>query len=446
MVLFGMIVSALGAEPGPVYVVPLQGEVSPAQFFFLRRALKEAERHNASAVVIDMDTLGGEIGAAMDEMDALMKTHLPTYTYVDSKALSAGALVSLATQKIYMAPAAVIGAAAPVTSMGDDLPKTMTDKVVSAMSASARAAAQKCGHNPDVADSFIRKDAPLKIGDTVVHPADSLLTLSAAEAVKQYNGKPLLAEGIATSLEEMLHTAGLKGEVRRVEPLGFERLAFWVTVLSPLLLIGGIVGAYIEFKTPGVMLPGIVAAICFALFFAGHYIAGLAGWEAMILFAVGLALVISELTLHPGTILPGVAGIVLMFWALIWAMLDHYPGEPFWPTGAMLMRPLINLFVALVLAGATIYLLAQYLPHTSVYHRFILAAANPAGPIISIAASASAISVGMTGTARTTLRPSGKADVDGHVVDVVTQGDFLQAGSAIRIIAVEGPRVVVEKT
>ena len=147
----------------------------------------------------------------------------------------------------------------------------MHDKSVSAMSAMARAAAQKAGHNPALADAFIRKEAELKIGDAVIDGPESLLTLSAPEAMRQFDGKPLLAEGIASSLEEMLRMASLNGVVRQVEPTGFERLASYLTVLAPLLLVGGILGAYIEIKTPGFSLPGIFSVICFSLFFAGSY-------------------------------------------------------------------------------------------------------------------------------------------------------------------------------
>ena len=115
-------------EKGPVVVVPVRSDISAAQFFFLRRALKEAERDGASAFVLDMETPGGSVAAANDNMDALLKTNVPTYTYVNSRALSAGALIALATQHIYMAPTAVIGAAAPVLATGEDAPKTMTDK------------------------------------------------------------------------------------------------------------------------------------------------------------------------------------------------------------------------------------------------------------------------------------------------------------------------------
>ncbi|HYR57877.1 MAG TPA: hypothetical protein VEO95_04580, partial [Chthoniobacteraceae bacterium] len=277
--LLALSAAARAADSGLVVVVPIKTEISEAQFYFLRRALKEAEREKASAVVLDMETFGGEVHAAIDSMDALLKTRVPTYTYVDPRALSAGALIALATQKIYMSPTAEIGAAAPVMSGGEDLPKTMADKTVSALSAMARAAAEKNGHRPDLADAFISKDREVRIGDVVVHKGDSLLTLTADEAAKLYNGKPLLAEGVAGSLDEMLKSAGLTGPVRTIEPSGFEQVALWITALAPLFLLGGILGAYIEFKTPGFGLPGIVSICCFAIFFLGHYLAGLAGWE-----------------------------------------------------------------------------------------------------------------------------------------------------------------------
>jgi membrane-bound serine protease (ClpP class) len=435
--------AAPAAEKGPVYVIPVRTEISPAQFLFMRRALKEAERAGASAIVLDMDTFGGRLDATTDAMDALLKVRVPTYTYINTKALSAGSFIALATSKIYMAPNAVIGAAAPVTSGGGDLETTMRDKTVSAVSAMVRAAAQKEGHNPDLADSFIRKEAELKFGDVVIDRPDSLLTLDAQEAARKFNGKPVLAEGIAETLEEMLTMAGLKSEVRRLEPTGFERIAGFLTAIAPLLLMGGIIGAYVEIKTPGFGLPGIFSTVCFTLFFAGSYLAGLAGWEVIAVFLLGFALIISELFVHPGTILPGILGVVLLFGSLVWAMVDRYPGQGVVPTNDMLLRPLMNLVLAFVLAGVVIYFLAKYLPKTSLYSRIVLGETVPSGGLLEASAEVSGPAVGMVGTAHTMLRPSGKAVIDGQLVDVVSQGDLIPAGTALRVLAVEGPRVVV---
>ncbi len=436
--------TAFTAEPGPVIVVPIRTEISSAQFFFLRRALKDAERRHASALVLDMDTYGGEVKAAIDSMDALMKTQVPTFTFINDKAISAGSMIALATQKIYMAPTAVIGAAAPVMSGGEDLSKTMTDKVVSMLSAKVRAASQKNGHNAEIAEAFINKEKEIKIGDIVIDRADSLLTLSAEEAATFYNGKPLLAEAVVGTIEELLQRAGITGKIERLEPTGFEQLAFWITALSPLLLLGGIIGSYIEFKTPGFGVPGIIGLTCFALFFAGHFVAGLAGWEVVACFAIGVALVIGELFLHPGTVIPGLVGALMMFGALVWAMIDRYPSQPLMPTEDMLLRPMINLGIAVLGSGALIAVLVNYLPASPLYRRIALVSSLPGGDGNAVPEAARGVHTGMTGSAKTMLRPSGKADFGGHPVDVVTEGGFIEVGATVRIVLVEGARVVVE--
>src|SRR5204863_6194567 len=193
------------------------------------------------------------------------------------------------------------------------------------------------------------KEKEVKIGDRVVHAKGTLLTLNAQEATEKINGKPLLADGIADSIVDLIQKAGLKGQVVSLGPTGFEQLAFWITSLAPLLLLGGIIGAYLEFKIPGASLPGIISAICFALFFLGHYLAGLAGWEVMALFILGVVLVIIEILFFAhSTIVFGVVGVFLILASLLWTMIDRYPGQNFFPTGKMLAVPLLNMFIAIV--------------------------------------------------------------------------------------------------
>ena len=432
------------AAVGPVFVIPLHGEVGPAQFYFLRRALKEAQRANASAVVLDVDTFGGRVDSAMEEMDALLTTRIPTIAFVNTKAISAGSLISLAAKRIYMHPNALIGASAVVGGEGEDLNATMKEKSTSMVVAKARGAAKASGHAEDIAEAFVRKESEVKRGDVTVDSKDTLLTLNAADAAKIYDGKPLLADGIAENLAEVMKAEGLTGTVRNIEPSGFESVAFWITTLAPLLLIGGIVGAYIEMKTPGFGFPGIVSLICFALFFGGHFIAGLAGWESVIIFAIGLLLVLGELFLHPGTMVPGLVGVLLMLGSLVWAMVDHWPGTPAIPSSEDLQRPMLNFVIALLGGGVFIAILAKFLPNTSIYRRLVLATASASGPAVTVPIVNLELHPGDIGTAATTLRPSGKATFRGEHHDVVTGGDFIPIGTAVRVVSVDGMRVVVE--
>ena len=432
---------------GEVVVIPIKGEITKAQFFFLRRGLKEAEAAKADAVILDMDTYGGELAAATDMQQALFSTTIPTITYIDSNAGSAGALISLSTQRIFMAPVSAIGAAAPVMAGGQDLPSTMQEKVVSYFSGYFRSAAEKNGYDPDIAEAFISKDTEVKIGTTVIHPKGTLLTLSAQEAVRVINGKPVLATGIANSLADVLAKGALTGAIHRIEPTGFETLAFWLTTLSPLLLLGGIIGVYIELKVGGFGIAGFVAGLCFLLFFFGSYVAGLAGWEVAVLFAIGLTLIISEIAIHPGTIIPGLIGLLLVGTAVVLAMTDRYPHEPLIPSGEMLERPLINLGITVLLACIAIPIITRYLPNTSLFRVIALARNQARGPSFSdkTVDSPVKLSVGESGVALSILRPSGNARFGDAIVDVITRGEFIEPASAIRVLAIEGSRVVVAR-
>ena len=434
---------------GDVVIVPVNGEVSPPMFLFLRRAQKAAESNGASAIIFEMNTYGGRLDSAEKITNLLNRATIPTYTFINNNAGSAGALIALATQHIYMAPVSAIGAAAPILSSGEDLGVTARDKTVSYWSALIRGTANKNGHNPDVGEAFMNKEKEVKIGDRVVHPKGSLLTLNAQEATARTDGKPLLAEAIAESVSDVMQKAGLAGRAVAMKPTGFERLAFWITALAPLLLLAGMLGAYLEFKIPGTSVFGVIAGVCFALFFLGHYFAGLAGWEVVALFVIGVCFVLAELLIFAHTtVLFGVIGVFLMLGSLLWAMIDRYPGQRFWPTGEMLRVPMMNLFIAMIGASVAIAILARYLPRTSLYRRFVLSADIPPGPSLSSPprefASASEVLPGATGRALTMLRPSGKARFEDHVVDVVTEGDFIAADTRVEVVSTDGMRVVVK--
>jgi membrane-bound serine protease (ClpP class) len=434
---------------GDIVVVPLQGEVAPSLALFLRRAEKEAEANGASAIILDMDTYGGRLDSAEKITGILNHATIPTYTYINTDAGSAGALIALATKHIYMAPVSAIGAAAPILSTGEDLPPTAKEKTVSFWSALVRSNALRNGHNPDIGEAFMNKDKEVKIGQRVLHAKGSLLTLNAQEATEIINGKSVLADGVAESIPELVQKAGLKGQIVQFEPSGFEQLAFWLTSLAPLLLLGGILGAYIEFKIPGFGLAGILSIICFALFFLGHYFAGLAGWEVVALFVLGVVFVLVEIFVFGhSSIIVGVLGVLFIFASLLWAMVDRYPGQKFWPTGPMLRTPLLNMLLTFLGAAILIALLARFLPQTSIYRRFILSTSNPPGPSLAGVprsfATALPLAPGMQGRALTILRPSGKAEFESHVVDVVTEGEFVAPQTPVAIVSTDGMRVVVK--
>ncbi len=431
------------APPGEVVVVPLDGPVTEAQYTFLRRALKNAEESKASAFVIDMDTPGGELGVTQKIVALLGKATMPTYTWINPNAASAGALIALGTKHIYMAPISAVGAAAPVMGTGADIPETMKLKATSYSSAYFRGVASQNGYDPNLVDAFMDEKKEFKIGDATISPSGSLLTLNAEEATKHYDGRRLLADGIAESLGELKQKAGLAGATMEMLPSGFERLALLITTLAPLFLMAGIAAAYMEFKAPGFGVAGFVSIACFAIFFLGHYIAGLTGFEVMTVFLLGALLVAIELVLFPGVLILAAMGTALMLGSLLFAMIDYFPGDPWIPSIEMLARPAINLSLTLLLSALAVMLLARFFPSLPFFNRILLSNGETAPA--PAAAPAGGAAIGEVGVAHSILRPAGRAEFGDRLLDVVTDGEFLDPGTAVRIVEVHGSRVVVER-
>jgi membrane-bound serine protease (ClpP class) len=437
--------------PRRVYVIPIRQDITSSLVYVVRRGVKEAMAAKADLLVIDMDTDGGSLGAMMDIIDVINQFKGPTVTYVNTKAFSAGALICFSTQHIYMAPQSVIGAAAPVQMAPggggiESLPDTVEVKMVSAVSALIRTEAEKNGYNVDLVDAMVNKSKEFKIGDKVINEKGQLLTLTDKEAAEEYGKppKPLLSSGTIPTMDALMDKLGYAGAERTaIESTGAEKLGTWINTISPILLIIGIIGIYLEIKTPGVILPGIIGVLAFLLYFLGGYVAGLSGMEWVIVFVVGLALVISELFVHPGTILPGLAGLILIFIALVMAMVDMYPGTPAFPTLPQLSLPMENIMIALGVSLVIMAVLARILPKTSVYRVLV---SQGASGVASVAAQErkQASRVGERGVALSNLRPGGKAQFGSDILDVITQGEMIGKGQAVRIIGHSGAEAIVE--
>jgi membrane-bound serine protease (ClpP class) len=447
--------AAAGAAPtnaAVVYTIPIHGMIEPALLYVIRRGVAEAGAASASAIVFLMDTPGGTVDAATEIVRTIQHIKVPTYTLVENHAFSAGAIIALATPQIYMTPGSVIGDAMPIlmTPWGtiEAMPPDIKEKSVSGVAALIRSAAEQSGHSTAVAEKMVRLETELKIDDVVLCPTGRLLTLTDVEAFRKFgkDQKPLLSAGTVKDLPALLAKVGLaNAEVRTLEITAAEHLARWIAALAPLFLMAGLLGLYIEFKTPGVMLPGILGALCLAIFFWGHHIAGLAGWEDMLLFLCGLALVIAEVFFFPSFGFLGVSGAALILWALLSAMLDHLPGGPWYPTMPELKLPIFNLALALVMTGVGMLAVGRYLPETRLFRRFVLETATAKQAGYQAATEDTAALIGLTGAALTMLRPAGAAQFGERRLDVVTRGDFLPEGSRIRIVEAQGNRLVVEQ-
>lgn len=437
--------------PKRVVILPIRDDIMPPMVYLVRRGVKMAMDNKADLLVLDMDTRGGRVDSTMKIMEILAQFRGQTATYVNKGARSAGAFIAVATQRIYMAPESVIGAAAPLmlTPGGtgvEAMPETLELKITSALSAEIRAYAQKNGHNPEVVEAMIDKQKELIMDGHVINQKGRILTLNNTEAEREYGTppKPLLSAGTFESLDALLvRLAGQGVKPITVKPTGAEQLATWINALNWLWLIIGVAGIYIEFKTPGFGLPGIVGICAFAVYFLGSYVAGLSGLEWPALFLLGLLLVALELFLFPGTVLLGLTGAALMIVTILMAMVDIYPGMPAMPDLPQLKVPLRNL--ALAVAGSVITLLAlsRLLPKTSLYGVLVSSSASGV-QWVRAESQAQDSRIGREGVALSVLRPGGKAIFGEEILDVVTQGEMLPKGTRVRIIGHSAREALVE--
>ena len=441
------------AEPVNVCVIAIREDITHNTLYLVRRGLKEAAATGAKAIILDMNTNGGRVDVTEEIIKALQHSPVPVHTFVNAKAFSAGAFIAAATTNIYMTPGSVIGAATPVMlAPGGDgvasLPKSYEEKLNSAMRALIRATAQQKGHNPDVFEAMVDSDKELVMDGKTLNPKGKLLTLTDTEAGRTY-GKPpvaLLSAGTIKTLPELLGKLDLAGaNLVEVKPYGFEVAARWITTLSPLLILIGMAAIYFEFKLGGIGLPLLVAVGAFGLYFFGFFAAGLAGWEDVAVFAVGLLLICVEIFVLPGHALPGVLGASLILVSLVMAMVQRWPGGPVIPAWPELHVPILTVTGGFVGSVLVMLLAGRFLPESPFFRRMELTAATSVADGYTTATSATAHLLGMTGVAESLLRPSGKGRFDNQIVDVVTEGEFIEKGETIKVAVVQGSRVVVTR-
>ncbi|MDP6305858.1 MAG: NfeD family protein [Verrucomicrobiota bacterium] len=451
-----------------VYVVPVREDIMPPILYVIRRGVKEAMAAEADCLILDMETNGGRVDITEEIFDIIGKFKGETVTYVNKDAYSAGAFIAVATEKIYMAPQSVIGAAAPImmspTGGVSEMPSTMEVKMNSAIRAKIRTQAEKNGYAVDVVEAMVDKTKKLERDGKIICEEGDILTLTNLEAEAKYGEAKtrLLSSGTVESIDALIIELGYDG-VQRVDvaPLGVEELGTWINAISPILLLIGIIGLYIEFKTAGFGVFGAVGIAALVLYFFGGYVSGMAGIEWVGIFVVGVALVAVELFLLPGTIFIGLIGVVCMFVALVMGMTDLYPNMPWFPAGEGeggggvvpqvegkdfdwpdFSRPIRDLLIAFALSVPIIWGLAKYLPHTALFAAFTSSAASGVESVAAVAAELES-RLGQTGTSTTPLNPGGKAMFGDALCNVITQGEMIAAGTPVKVIGHRGSDLLV---
>lgn len=411
-----------------VFVIAVEGTVEPGLTAYVRRGLEEAAKARARAVLVEVDTPGGLIDDMHKIAGVMRAADMPVHAYIKGWAASAGALIALSGQRIVMAPGAAIGAAEPIAGDGE----RASEKVVSftrALFRSAAEARKRNGHpdlRPEIAEGMVDRDMVIP----GLKERGKLLSLSADQALRLG-----YCDHLADNRRAALAVLGLQRlRIREFKPVPAERLVRFLTspVVSSWLLAIGFLGLVIEAFTPGWGVAGSLGVASLGTFFAARILLGLAGLETIFFFLAGLVLLVLEVFITPGFGLLGALGLAAVGGSVIMSYNNA-------------TQALISLSGAISVTLLMSFVLLRYLDRRGVFGQLLLTTTQPREEGYSAAAPQLARLVGRAGTALTVLRPAGVALLDGERIDVVSEGGFLPAGAPVRVVKVEGNRVVVRE-
>jgi len=417
-----------------VYVFTIDEAIAKPAQRKTELAVKEAEKQGADILFLHLNTFGGELEAAENIRTALLDAPMPVFVFIDKNAASAGALISIACDSIYMSQGASIGAASVVNQTGEVMP----DKYQSYMRSMMRATAVTNGRDPDIAQAMVDPDIEVK----GVSEKGKVLTFTTTEAIKFG-----FCEGEAHSKEEVMELAG-EDEYYFVEQVNsiIEKIILFLInpMVSGILIMVIVGGIYFELQTPGMGFPSIAALIAAALYFAPHYLNGLAEHWEIILFVIGVGLIILEIFAFPGFGVAGISGIILVITALVLSMTLNFGFDfTFSPPTTIIKK------IAIVLGFSS----AGFL--TSIWLGMKLITADTRLGTIALKTEMSKETgfisqdiamynlVGKSGRSVTFLRPAGKVEIEDEIYDAVSEFGVIEKGTEIRVVRFENSQLVV---
>jgi membrane-bound serine protease (ClpP class) len=434
ILIFGILVCFIlsFSEEKLVYVIPIKGIIDLGVAPFVKRGVSEAEKEKAQGVIVEIETFGGRVDAAVQIRDTLLATKLPTVAFVNKRAISAGALIALACKKIFMARGATIGAATPVQVAGTTTQPT-SEKAVSYVRAEFKSTAEVNNHPVKIAEAMVDKDVAIK----GIIKKGKLLTLTTQSAIKYK-----LCQGEVNTLEELLKKLNWeKSKICTLKVNWAEKVVRFLThpIVSSMLLTLGFFGLIFELRTPGFGLPGIFGLVCLILFFWGHYIVGLAGWEELLMFALGAIFLLVEIVAIPGFGIVGILGIILMIASLVLSLISRRPQLPDFQHAFKVISSAFLLTLILFL------LTLRFFTRLPLLNRLVLTTQEKVDEGYIVKRGESESFIGKEGIALTPLRPAGKAFVNNRKIDVVSEGEFIERSEAIIVKKIEGNKIIVKK-
>lgn len=397
---------------------------------YIKKGLEKAKEEGATLIILELDTPGGLVASALEIKNYLISSEIPVVTFINKNALSAGALISLSTDAIYMSSGSIIGAATPIYLKDGKIEKA-SEKEVSAMRAAMRSSAERTKKNVRVAEAFVDESITLTEKDDGINLDNkTLLTLSTDEAIKVK-----IADGVANSISDIIKLRGLS-EQSVITTISEEKYDFILrflispAVLSALISIG-LIGAFIELKTPGFGLGGIISILAFSIFFFAQVFVGESSYIAPAIFIIGVILIALEIFVIPGFGIAGVLGIVGIFTSIFMSF-----GVNNFKTASLAV------FFAIVISIVIMIILARFMSKSKSFSNHLALNTDTANYHSSVSYD---FLLGRDGIADTFLRPSGNVIIDDVKYDVISDGAFIDKGKRVKVVLVEGSKIVVRE-
>ena len=418
-----------------IYFLEISEDIMPAALRKLENATKDPNFEGIDAFILKLNTYGGQVDVADKMRNVLLDIDATTIAFIDNQAISAGALLAIACDSIYMSDAAAFGSATVVDQAGEVLP----DKYQSFMRAMFRSTAETKGRNPDIAEAMV--DPEIEVPG--VSEKGQVLNFTPSEAMK--NG---YCEAQLNDMDEVLNRAGFKGaEQTSYEETWIEGVISFLLnpVVSSLLMMMMIGGIWFELQTPGLGFPIVAALIGAILYFAPLYLNGLAEHWEIALFVIGVFLILAEIFVIPGFGIAGIAGIACMLAGLTLSLVGNvqfdFEWVPLSSFGFALSRTLLAITLGAVLAIA----LGGGFTKSKLFKRVSIEEIQDSSQGYSTEIVEHRELVGKTGVAATPLRPSGKVEISDVRYDATTDGEFIEKGSTVKVIASKANYLIVQE-
>lgn len=425
------------SQPVKVYQFAIHEDIMPGTVRLVDRALEQALAMDADYILLDLDSYGGMLDAGDSVHIKLLRCPIPVLCYISNNAASAGALIAISCDSIYMSPFAKIGAASVVDQNG----ALVDEKYQAYMRGIMRSTAEATGRNPEIAEAMVQGGG----GVPGIIDSGKILTFTTKEALLHD-----YCEGESASLQGVFAVAGINNpEVSEHHLSGMDKVMNFLLnpVLRGLCITFIFLGLYFELQSPGIGFALVIAIIAALLYFGPLYVEGLAAHWEVLLFVIGVLLLLAEIFVIPGFGVAGVTGIILVFIGLALSMVGN-SGLNFELSGlGVLTESLLIVFSSLIVAAVVMFAFFGRFLKSGVFRKLSLETSENAqeGYHTTIFHEPANL-IGKIGIAMTDLRPSGKIEIDDTWYDAQSEASYITKGTKVKVLDVKNNYLIVRES